>query len=109
MKCETLEGIAHTARCMDIMVSLVEEGLMFKLSRGRHAVSGLVPWSMLEESRDPHGLCAITMGDIFKAMEVAQGLGDIFKAMEVAQGVDERVVRPSHWQGTGRSGNGGDM
>ena len=96
MKCETLEGIAHTARCMDIMVSLVEEGLMFKLSRGRHAVSGLVPWSMLEESRDPHGLCAITMGDIFKAMEVAQG-------------VDERVVRPSHWQGTGRSGNGGDM
>jgi hypothetical protein len=97
MKIETLEGIAHTARCMDIMVSLVEEGLMFELARGRHAVSGLVPWRMLEETRDPHGLCAITMGDIFKAMEVAQG--------------DDapRVVRPSHWQGTGRSGNGGDM
>ena len=98
MKIETLEGIAKTAWAMDITVALEIEGLLFTLTKGRHTVAGLVPWIMLEESRDPHGLCAITMGDIFKAIDVAQG-------------VDERVVRPSpsHWQGTGRSGNGGDM
>jgi len=97
MKVETLEGIAKTAWSMDITVALEIEGLLFTLTRGRHTVAGLVPWHLLEESRDPHGMCAITMGDIFRAIDVAQGVED------------QRVVKPSHWQGTGRSGNGGDM
>jgi len=85
MKYETLIGIAKTASAMDISVTLEIEGLLFNLTRGRHTVTGLVPWHLLEEARDPHGLCACTMGDIFKAIDVAQG-------------VDEpRVIKPSHW------------
>jgi hypothetical protein len=97
MNIETLKGITRTADCMDIDVSVDTEGMTFVLSKGRHTCAGLVPWHLLEESCDPHGLCACTMGDIFRAMEIAKG-------------VDEpRVVRPSHWSGTGRAGNGGDM
>jgi hypothetical protein len=98
MKYATLVGIAHTASCMDITVTLGEDGLTFDLSKGMYAITGMVPWPMLETSVDPHGLCACTMGDMFNAMKVAQGVDD-----------DPRVVRPSHWSGTGRAGNGGDM
>jgi hypothetical protein len=97
MKIETLKGIATTARCMDIDIAMDEEGLTFVMSKGRHTVAALVPWTMLEAARDPHGVCACTMGDAFNAMKVAQGVDD------------PNVVRPSYWQGTGRAGNGGDM
>ena len=48
MKYETLAGIAKTAWSMDISVSLEIEGLLFNLTRGRHTVTGLVPWHLLE-------------------------------------------------------------
>ena len=99
MNIETLAGIAKTAWAMDITVSLEVEGLLFTLARGRHTIAGLVPWIMLEQSRDPHGVCACTMGDMSNAMKVAQGLDDD----------GPRVVKPSHWSGTGRAGNGGDI
>jgi len=98
MKVETLAGIAKTASCMDITVSLNEEGLTFRLAKDRHKVSGMVPWSMLEASRDPHGVCASTMGDMFNAMKVAQGVD----RMPV---IDE----PGYWTGSGRAGNGSEM
>ena len=98
MKVETLAGIAKTASAMDITVTLGEDGLTFELYKGHVRHHRDVAVAMLEELRDPHGICACAMGDMFNAMKVTQGVDD-----------DPCVVRPSHWQGTGRAGNGSDM
>ena len=100
MKIETLIGIATTARAMDITASLRDEGLMFELSKGRHKVSSMVLWTTLDTASDPHGVCACTMGDIFNAMKVAQGVDRMRPNV---------INGPGYWTGSGRAGNGSDI
>jgi hypothetical protein len=76
MKTVTLSGIAKTAECMGITLSLIKEGLMCDLSHDGNTISSLIPWLVLDTSSDPHGRCAIIFGNMFNAMKVAQGVDE---------------------------------
>jgi hypothetical protein len=73
MKTVTLSGIAKTAECMGITLTLIKEGLMCELSKDGHTIASAIPWLVLDSSVDPHGRCAIIFGNMFNAMKVAQG------------------------------------
>jgi hypothetical protein len=72
MKVETLAGIAKTASVMGVIITLTEVGLACRLQDGGRVIVNLVPWLLLDESVDPHGLCAIEFGNMFNAMKQAE-------------------------------------